>query len=50
MKRLGNYLMLGLWLFASLWFIFGIGANILDVAITILLGVLLYGIIKYWKD
>ena len=50
MKRLGNYLMLGLWLFACLWLIFGVKVNIIDTTLTIILIGLLYAIIKLWDD
>jgi hypothetical protein len=50
MKRLGNYLSLGLWLFACSWLIFGIKVNIVDTIFTIVLVGLLYVIIKLWND
>ena len=48
MKRLGNYLSLGLWLFACLYLIFGIRVNIVNTIFTIVLVCLLYVIIKLW--
>ena len=50
MKRLGNYLSLGLWLFGTLLLIFGVKVNIIDTIFTIIQVVLLYGIIKLWND
>lgn len=50
MKRLGNYISLGLWLFACLYLIFGIKVNIIDTIFTIVLVGLLYVIIKLWND
>ena len=50
MKRLGNYISLGLWLFACSWLIFGIRVNIVDTIFTIVLVGLLYAIIKLWND
>lgn len=50
MKRLGNYLSLGLWLFSVLWLIFGIKVNIVDTIFTIILMGLLYAIIKLWNN
>lgn len=50
MKRLGNYLMLGLWLFACLYLILGIKVNIVDTIFTIVLIGLLYVIIKLWNE
>ena len=50
MKKLGNYISLGLWLFACLWLIFGVRVNIVDTIFTVVLVGLLYVIIKLWND
>lgn len=50
MKKLGNYLMLGLWGVAFLWFIFGIKVNIVDMIFTIVLTTMFYLILHFWND
>ena len=50
MKRLGNYISLGLWGFAFLWLIFGIRINIVDMIFTIVLITMLYLILHFWND
>lgn len=50
MKRLGNYLSLGLWLFACSYLILGVKVNIIDTIFTIILIGLLYAIIKLWNE
>ena len=50
MKRLGNYLALGLWLFACLWLIFEIKVNIVDMILTIILTTMFYLMIHLWND
>ena len=50
MKRLGNYLALGLWLFACLWLIFALEVNMVHFTFTVILMGMLFAIIKLWND
>ena len=50
LSKVMNYVMLGLWFFALVYLIIGIGANPLHMIFTTMLAVEFNLLIKYWND
>lgn len=50
LSKVMNYVMLGLWFFALVYLIIGIGANPLHMIFAIMLAVEFNLLIKYWNE